>query len=64
VHFTDGFDLKVSFGADPATLVRNLRLVLASEALEGKEADIEYVDLRFGDRVFYKLKGKDQEAAE
>lgn len=64
ITFTEGFDLKVSFGEDAATVARNLKLVLASESLLGKESDIEYVDLRFGDRVFYKLKGEAQEAAQ
>jgi cell division septal protein FtsQ len=64
IHFVSGFDLKASFGADAATLARNLRLVLGSDALAGKEDQVEYIDLRFGDRVFYKLKGEDQQAAQ
>jgi hypothetical protein len=34
-----------------------LQLVLSSDALTGKESELQYVDLRFGDRVYYKLQG-------
>jgi cell division septal protein FtsQ len=64
IRFFEGFDLKASFGADASTLARNLKLVLNSDALQGKEASIEYIDLRFGDRVFYKLKGEEQESVQ
>lgn len=57
VTLQSGFYLKASFGEDPGTLVNNLQLILASDALQGKEDQLEYVDLRFGNRVYYKLKG-------
>lgn len=60
VHFSEGFILKASFGQDADTLARNLTLILASEALAGKESQLEYVDLRFGNRVYYKMKGEEQ----
>lgn len=60
VHLTDGFDIKASFGEDSMTLVHNLQLILGSDALTGKEAQIQYIDLRFGDRVYYKLIGGDE----
>lgn len=55
VHIEQGFDLKISFGDDAHTLVRNLQLVRTSDALKGKELDLEYIDLRFGSRVYYKM---------
>jgi len=55
-----GFYIKVSFGENPQTIVNNLNLVLSSDALSGKENQLEYVDLRFGDRVYYKLQGSAQ----
>lgn len=55
VDFQEGFSLKASFGADAGTLARNLKLVLGSDALSGKESQIEYVDLRFGNKAFFKL---------
>lgn len=58
VSLSDGFYLKVSFGEDPAALARNLDLVLSSQAIQEKKVDLEYIDLRFGNRVYYKLKGQ------
>ncbi|MDO8513997.1 MAG: hypothetical protein Q7S50_00460 [bacterium] len=58
VSLRKGFTLKASFGQDTNTLTKNLELVLSSDALRGKEKSIEYIDLRFGNRVYYKLKGE------
>jgi cell division septal protein FtsQ len=60
VQFEDGFMLKASFGQDADTLARDLQLVLSSDALVGKESELEYVDLRFGNRVYYKMNGEEQ----
>ena len=60
VSLHEGFALKASFGESADTLAKNLHLVLSSDALQGKEDELEYVDLRFGDRVYYKLKGQDE----
>ena len=57
VSLSQGFDIKASFGQDAAGLVRNLQLILSADVLQGKQSDIQYVDLRFGDRAYYKLKG-------
>jgi cell division septal protein FtsQ len=58
IALTEGFRLKASFGEDAGTLTRNLQLIISSDPLQGKEQDLEYIDLRFGDRVYYKLKGQ------
>lgn len=60
IPLAPGFYIKASFGEDPATLVSNLQLILSSQALQGEEDQLEYVDLRFGDRVYYKLKGQSE----
>ena len=52
-----GFFLKASFGANAETLARNLVLVLQSEHLRDRQGELEYVDLRFGNRVYLKIKG-------
>jgi cell division septal protein FtsQ len=57
VPLTQGFDVKASFGQDTEALIRNLQLILSAEVLKDKQADIQYIDLRFGDRAYYKLKG-------
>lgn len=56
----EGFYLKVSLGQVPETIARNLSLVLSSDALRDRRSEIEYIDLRFGNRVYYKMKGEEQ----
>ena len=58
VPLQSGYLIKGSFGENADTLVKNLQLVLGSDALQGNTDQLEYVDLRFGDRVYYKLKGE------
>ncbi|MBV9159190.1 MAG: hypothetical protein JO019_01170 [Candidatus Kaiserbacteria bacterium] len=62
VYLREGYYLKASFGEDADQLSRNLLLILSSDALRSAQ-NIEYIDLRFGDRVYYKLQGEDQTAA-
>ncbi|MDO8575897.1 MAG: hypothetical protein Q7R90_01120 [bacterium] len=64
IPLQEGFLLKASFGADANTLVKNLELVLSSDVLKGKTELLEYVDLRFGNRVYYKLKGQEQQSTQ
>ena len=64
IQLQEGFLLKASFGADANTLVKNLELVLSSDVLKGKTEELEYVDLRFGNRVYYKLKGQEQQSTQ
>lgn len=59
IDLENGFTIKASFKQDIDTIVHNLELVSVSPALRGKEADLEYIDLRFGNRVYYKFKGID-----
>ncbi len=60
IPLSSGFYIKASFGEDVNRLVHNLQLVLSSSVLQGKEDRIEYIDLRFGGRVYYKLKGQEE----
>lgn len=66
IALSNGFTIKASFGQDIDTIVHNLELVSVSPVLRGKEANLEYIDLRFGNRVYYKFKGVEEpeEAAE
>ena len=57
IPLTQGFYIKASFGEDPENIVSDLQLVLSSDVLAGKANQLEYIDLRFGDRVYYKLRG-------
>jgi len=56
VPLREGYYLKASYGEDPENIAKNLSLVLNSDALKGKAMLLEYVDLRFGNRVYYKFK--------
>ncbi len=60
VPLQQGFYIKVAFGEDPQQLVQDLQLVLASSALSGEQSQLEYIDLRFGDRVYYKLQDQNE----
>lgn len=42
------------FGKDADALVQTLETALKAESLEGRISTLEYIDLRFGDRVYYK----------
>lgn len=68
VHFDDDadmtvtcprFTLKIARDADSQTVVRNLTLTLSSEALQNETRPIEYIDLRFGNRIYFKTKEVD-----
>lgn len=64
VHITlEAFMIKVSFGQDPEQLMKNLQLILSSEPLKSKKNQIEYIDLRFDNRVYYKLNGQDESSS-
>ncbi len=54
IPLKDLFTIKGTFGDD--ALVKNLQLVLSNPPLRGNEAKIEYIDMRFGNRVYYKMK--------
>lgn len=56
IPLTDGSSVKASFGQSPMTLGKNLVLIRTSDALAHATGTLDYVDLRFGDRVYFKLK--------
>lgn len=56
VSLAEGFVLRASFDEDAHALVRNLQAVLSSDSLREKDNKIEYIDLRFGNRVYYRNK--------
>ncbi|TSC86520.1 MAG: Uncharacterized protein G01um10148_506 [Parcubacteria group bacterium Gr01-1014_8] len=51
-----GFSLKVTFDSEPHEVVRNLELILDSDAIKDDLEKLDYVDLRFGNRVYYQLR--------
>lgn len=62
IQLSRGYSIKASFGASAEDLIKNLELVLSSDVLRDKESKLEYIDLRFGNRVYYKFKVAEQQA--
>ena len=57
VHLESGSALLLSRNADYAVTLDNLRSALSSDAFKEQPVHtLEYLDLRFGDRVFFKFK--------
>lgn len=58
VRLDDGFLVHASFGQNARELTKNLQLVLRSDTLAARRDELEYVDLRFGNRVYYRFRGE------
>lgn len=58
VPFSEGFALKASCDEEPEWIAKSVALLLSSEDLRSRVGDIEYIDLRFGNKTYYKLKGE------
>lgn len=54
ITFEGGQRIMATFEMASADVVRNLTTVLNSDALGGNWGTVEYIDLRFGNRVYYK----------
>jgi hypothetical protein len=55
-HLAEGFEVRSVANRLPE-LKATVSLALASEALRGKRGELEYVDVRFKNRVYYRFKG-------
>ena len=58
IDLLQGYYIKASYGTNPGSLVKDFKLVLSSEVLKKDIEKLEYVDLRFGNKVYYKLIGE------
>lgn len=54
VTLESGLRLMLSFETPPTDIIRNLETALEAEGLREKLDSLEYIDLRFGNRVYYK----------
>lgn len=63
IKLQGGPRLLVAFGAEADSVARNFKTVVDSEMLRNSYTDIEHIDLRYGNRVFYKMKGGAEEPA-
>lgn len=53
IKLSSGLLLYVPFGVLPENIVKNFETALNSDALSGKLSDLYYIDLRYGNRVYY-----------
>lgn len=55
IELLGGMYIKVSLNITPEETISALATVLSSDALKDKQGEIEYIDVRFGNRVYYKF---------
>lgn len=60
IPLESGFSIRASFSDEPEHIVERLVLALSSEVIRGREHLLEYVDLRFGSKVFYRLRDREE----
>lgn len=59
VRFASGFELIFALSADGGDVYTRFILAQQSDAFKGRTiADFQYLDLRFGDRLYYKVKAQ------
>ncbi len=59
VTFNDGFQLLFPVSQDGSEVVQHYMLALTADVFQAHPlSDFEYLDLRFGDKLYYKLKAK------
>jgi cell division septal protein FtsQ len=54
IPLTDGPRLLVPFDMETTDILRNLETTLSADAVKDRLSSLEYIDLRFGNRVYYK----------
>lgn len=54
VKLENGISVRAAFSNAPEEMARNLELALSSDALRGQVETLEYIDLRFGNKLYYK----------
>lgn len=55
ISTAEGWFILISFNIDPAKISRDLKLLL-DQKIGGKRPALEYIDMRFPNKAFYKLK--------
>ena len=56
VELENGVSIRVALSGVPEDMARNLELALSSDALRGQTETLEYIDLRFGNKLYYKTR--------
>lgn len=58
VPLESGPTLLVPFDVEGEKIVRDFQIALEADSVRDRVSELEYVDLRFGNRVYYKFKGE------
>lgn len=58
ITFADGWELRVALDKDLGAAAFNLAAVLDEYELRDRLPDLAYIDMRFDERVYYKLRGE------
>lgn len=56
VLLKEGFVMRLSFESEKEEIVRNAQLALQADAVRGRESELDYIDLRFENKVYYRFK--------
>lgn len=56
IYVRSGFVMYVSFETAPSDIIGRIETVFSSDEFVGNQESLEYIDFRFGDRVYYKTK--------
>lgn len=55
VALAQGFSIRLLFGSEKDEIVRNIQLTLQADAVRGRESELQYIDLRFENKVYYRF---------
>lgn len=58
VPLSGTFTLRVLFDTEGEKVIHDLKLALEADSVRDRVAELEYVDMRFGNRVYYKFIGQ------
>lgn len=56
ISLLEGWSVKVSLEEGPEWVIATLQSALKSEALQNKRENLDYIDVRYGNRVYFKFK--------
>lgn len=56
IEFLNGLHVRISFTQSTEEILSALLAALNSETISSREEDVEYIDVRFGNRVYFKFK--------
>ncbi|HET8580877.1 MAG TPA: hypothetical protein VFL98_00195 [Candidatus Paceibacterota bacterium] len=60
VLLANGLLVKATFAQDPLDVVADLEAALSAQSIAGREDELQYLDLRFPGRAYYRFKGDAQ----